>query len=244
LAAGALHSIVGAAATPRLSLQLPFSALRARPFSRVVPRAGRSAALARARGDCFQSLPASWPAALPALAPRAISAFACAAAGWWRGGAALEGWLALGWDGGRVVEVRQLAYSRSLAPFGRIGPSPRASLNSGYALGQEDETYSISLAHGYFGRLIFQAASFNNSRSLHFFLGAWPVAAIWLTSLGASTMAFTEGELEGGLSLFQPGGPAPGAPRGSGPHLQASPGGAASPGLGRPFSMLGGKTLN
>ena len=65
-----------------------------------------------------------------------------------------------------------------------------ASLNSGYALGQEDETYSISLAHGYFGRLIFQAASFNNSRSLHFFLGAWPVAAIWLTSLGASTMAF------------------------------------------------------
>ena len=119
-----------------------------------------------------------------------------------------------------------------------------ASLNSGYALGQEDETYSISLAHGYFGRLIFQAASFNNSRSLHFFLGAWPVAAIWLTSLGASTMAFTEGELEGGLSLFQPGGPAPGAPRGSGPHLQASPGGAASPGLGRPFSMLGGKTLN
>jgi len=30
-------------------------------------------------------------------------------------------------------------------------------------------------AHGYFGRLIFQYASFNNSRSLHFFLAAWPV---------------------------------------------------------------------
>ena len=45
------------------------------------------------------------------------------------------------------------------------------SLNIGYNFGQEDETYSISAAHGYFGRLIFQYASFNNSRSLHFFLG-------------------------------------------------------------------------
>ena len=36
-----------------------------------------------------------------------------------------------------------------------------ASLNSGYVLGQEDETYSISAAHGYFGRLIFQFASFS-----------------------------------------------------------------------------------
>merc|ERR1719450_833158 len=44
------------------------------------------------------------------------------------------------------------------------------SLNAGYIFGQEDETYSISAAHGYFGRLIFQYGSFNNSRSLHFFL--------------------------------------------------------------------------
>jgi photosystem II P680 reaction center D1 protein len=64
------------------------------------------------------------------------------------------------------------------------------SLNCGYKFGQEDETYSISAAHGYFGRLIFQYASFNNSRSLHFFLGAWPVIGIWLTALGVSTMAF------------------------------------------------------
>jgi photosystem II P680 reaction center D1 protein len=64
------------------------------------------------------------------------------------------------------------------------------SLNVGYSFGQEDETYSISAAHGYFGRLIFQYASFNNSRSLHFFLAAWPVIAIWLTALGVSTMAF------------------------------------------------------
>jgi photosystem II P680 reaction center D1 protein len=64
------------------------------------------------------------------------------------------------------------------------------TLNVGYFFGQEDETYSISAAHGYFGRLIFQYASFNNSRSLHFFLAAWPVIGIWATSLGVGTMAF------------------------------------------------------
>ena len=64
------------------------------------------------------------------------------------------------------------------------------SLNHGYNFAQEDETYSISAAHGYFGRLIFQYASFNNSRSLHFFLAAWPVIGIWCTALGVSTMAF------------------------------------------------------
>jgi photosystem II P680 reaction center D1 protein len=64
------------------------------------------------------------------------------------------------------------------------------SLNYGYSFGQEDETYSIQAAHGYFGRLIFQYASFNNSRSLHFLLAAWPVIGIWLTSIGVSTMAF------------------------------------------------------
>ena len=41
-----------------------------------------------------------------------------------------------------------------------------------------------------FGRLIFQYASFNNSRSLHFFLAVWPVVGIWFTALGISTMAF------------------------------------------------------
>merc|ERR1711872_966079 len=57
------------------------------------------------------------------------------------------------------------------------------SQNYGYRFGQEEETYNIVAAHGYFGRLIFQYASFNNSRSLHFFLGAWP-------AVGVSTMAF------------------------------------------------------
>ena len=68
--------------------------------------------------------------------------------------------------------------------------SPDVSVNIGYNFGQEDETYSISAAHGYFGRLIFQYGSFNNSRSLHFFLGGWPVIGIWFTALGVSTMAF------------------------------------------------------
>jgi len=64
------------------------------------------------------------------------------------------------------------------------------SLNAGYKFGQVTETYSISAAHGYFGRLIVQYASFNNSRSLHYFLGVWPVVGIWFTALGVSTMAF------------------------------------------------------
>ena len=64
------------------------------------------------------------------------------------------------------------------------------SQNYGYKFGQEEETYNIVAAHGYFGRLIFQYASFNNSRSLHFFLAAWTVVGIWFTALGVSTMAF------------------------------------------------------
>ena len=64
------------------------------------------------------------------------------------------------------------------------------SQNYGYKFGQEEETYNIVAAHGYFGRLIFQYASFNNSRSLHFFLAAWPVIGIWFAALGVSTMAF------------------------------------------------------
>merc|ERR1719213_505575 len=64
------------------------------------------------------------------------------------------------------------------------------SLNYGYRFGQEQETYNIVAAHGYFGRLIFQFASFNNSRSLHFFLAAWPVIGIWCTAMGVAVMAF------------------------------------------------------
>jgi photosystem II P680 reaction center D1 protein len=77
------------------------------------------------------------------------------------------------------------------------------SLNSGYNFGQEDETYSISAAHGYFGRLLFQYASFNNSRSLHFFLAAWPVVGIRFTALGVSTMAFNLNGLNFNESLLE-----------------------------------------
>ena len=64
------------------------------------------------------------------------------------------------------------------------------SQNNGYKFGQEEETYNIVAAHGYFGRLIFQYASFQNSRNLHFFLAAWPVVCIWFTALGICVMAF------------------------------------------------------
>ncbi|MFQ6645543.1 hypothetical protein Gotur_019876 [Gossypium turneri] len=64
------------------------------------------------------------------------------------------------------------------------------SANEGYRFGQKEETYNIISAHGSLGRLIFQYASFNNSRSLHFFLAFWPVVGIWFTALGISTMSF------------------------------------------------------
>ncbi|CAN6476858.1 unnamed protein product [Victoria cruziana] len=64
------------------------------------------------------------------------------------------------------------------------------SANEGYRFGQEEETYNIVAAHGYFGQLIFQYTSFNNSRSLHFFLAAWPVVGMWFTALGIRTVAF------------------------------------------------------
>ena len=64
------------------------------------------------------------------------------------------------------------------------------SLNYGYKFGKEEETYNIVAAHGYFGRLIFQYASFNNSRSLHFFLVAWPVIGIWCAALAVSSFSF------------------------------------------------------
>ncbi|MEB3278333.1 MAG: photosystem II q(b) protein [Lyngbya sp.] len=68
--------------------------------------------------------------------------------------------------------------------------SENESQNCGYKFGQEEETYNIVAAHGYFGRLIFQYASFNNSRALHFFLGAWPVVGIWCASLAVACFAF------------------------------------------------------
>lgn len=48
--------------------------------------------------------------------------------------------------------------------------SETISANTRYQFRQEEETYNIVAAHRYFRRLLFQYASFNNSRSLHFFL--------------------------------------------------------------------------
>ena len=64
------------------------------------------------------------------------------------------------------------------------------SQNYGYKFGQEEETYNIVAAHGYFGRLIFKYASFNNSRSLHFLLAAWPVVGIWFAALAVASFSF------------------------------------------------------
>jgi photosystem II P680 reaction center D1 protein len=71
-----------------------------------------------------------------------------------------------------------------------------------HTIGQEEETYNIVAAHGYLGRLIFQYASFNNSRSLHFFLAAWPVIGIWFALLGISTMLFNLNELNFNESIL------------------------------------------
>jgi len=64
------------------------------------------------------------------------------------------------------------------------------SQSNGYKFGQSEETYNLVAAHGYLGRLLFQYASFNNSRSLHFVMAAVPVVGIWFAALGVSTMAF------------------------------------------------------
>ncbi|KAJ6687280.1 PHOTOSYSTEM II PROTEIN D1 [Salix purpurea] len=89
-----------------------------------------------------------------------------------------------------IYPIGQGSFSDGM-PLGISGkPQKNESANEGYRFGQEEETYNIVAAHGYFGRLIFQYASFNNSRSLHFFLAAWPVVGIWFTALGISTMAF------------------------------------------------------
>ncbi|RZC92607.1 hypothetical protein C5167_029521 [Papaver somniferum] len=70
--------------------------------------------------------------------------------------------------------VFQAEHNILMHPF-HMETTENESANEGYRFGQEEETYNMVAAHGYFCRLIFQYASFNNSRSLHFFLAAWPV---------------------------------------------------------------------
>ena len=76
----------------------------------------------------------------------------------------------------------------NVSPFGNLGN--RLFLVAGTRPVLRHARFAGDLVAGYVGRPILQHACFNNSRSLHFFLAAWPVVGIWFTSLGVSTMAF------------------------------------------------------
>ncbi|MEM8828521.1 MAG: photosystem II q(b) protein [Cyanobacteria bacterium P01_G01_bin.19] len=62
------------------------------------------------------------------------------------------------------------------------------SINLGYKLGQKKPTYSFSKAQDYQKSLL--GFSFPSSRSLHFFLAAFPVAGIWSAAIGIDIAAF------------------------------------------------------
>lgn len=64
----------------------------------------------------------------------------------------------------------------------------RESINLGYKLGQKKPTYSFSKAQDYQKSLL--GISFSSSRSLHFFLAAFPVAGIWSAAIGIDIAAF------------------------------------------------------
>jgi photosystem II P680 reaction center D1 protein len=68
--------------------------------------------------------------------------------------------------------------------------SGKESINVGYKLGQKTATYSFPASQKYLRRLSFGRLSFPNSRSLHFFLAAFPVAGIWSAALGVDIAAF------------------------------------------------------
>lgn len=62
------------------------------------------------------------------------------------------------------------------------------SINLGYRLGQKKPTYSFSKSQNYQRNLC--GFSFPSSRSLHFFLAAFPVAGIWSAAIGVDIAAF------------------------------------------------------
>lgn len=64
------------------------------------------------------------------------------------------------------------------------------SINAGYRLGQKETTYSFPAAQRYQQRLFWRGLSFPNSRSVHFFLAALPVAGIWSAAIGIDMAAF------------------------------------------------------
>jgi photosystem II P680 reaction center D1 protein len=64
------------------------------------------------------------------------------------------------------------------------------SINAGYQLGQREATYRFKAAQTYQQRLLVKGFYFPNSRSVHFFLAAFPVAGIWSAALGVDVSAF------------------------------------------------------
>lgn len=64
------------------------------------------------------------------------------------------------------------------------------SVNTGYNLGQKEETYSFRAAQRYQQHLFWNGISFPSSRSVHFLLAALPVAGIWSAALGIDIAAF------------------------------------------------------
>jgi photosystem II P680 reaction center D1 protein len=64
------------------------------------------------------------------------------------------------------------------------------SVNVGYKLGQKEPTYRFDVAQTYQQRLFLRSLYFPTSRSVHFFLAAFPVAGIWSAALGVDISAF------------------------------------------------------
>lgn len=67
---------------------------------------------------------------------------------------------------------------------------PHESINAGYILGQKEPTYSFRAAQRFQQQVFWRGLSFPNSRSVHFFLAALPVAGIWSAALGVDIAAF------------------------------------------------------
>jgi photosystem II P680 reaction center D1 protein len=65
---------------------------------------------------------------------------------------------------------------------------PEESINNGYNLGQKEETYHFPSAQTYQSSLC--RLTLPNSRTVHVFLAAVPVAGIWSAALGVDTAAF------------------------------------------------------
>lgn len=65
------------------------------------------------------------------------------------------------------------------------------SINAGYQLGQNKQTYHFLAGHsGFLGRLLIPWLASRNHRSVHFLMAALPTIGIWFAAMGVSTMAF------------------------------------------------------